>query len=135
MAACSQDILTISELSTQQQSLKETMAASRTELNDLTEDQLNERQQQLSLQKQQYYKTLEQQQQLQNTLAAKQAEYNQQGQALHSKEQQLNELQQQLNNLQTRLNELNEEHQQLYTTLNQQFASAHGGHSIHKAFL
>ena len=100
------------------------MAANRTELNDLTEDQLNERQQQLSLQKQQYYKTLEQQQQLQNTLAAKQAEYNQQGQALHSKEQQLNELQQQLNNQQTRLNELNDEHQQLYTTLNQQFASA-----------
>ncbi|MEJ6495336.1 SbcC/MukB-like Walker B domain-containing protein [Pseudoalteromonas lipolytica] len=128
LSACSQQISSlsgqISELSAQQQNLKETMAANRTELNDLTEDQLNERQQQLSLQKQQYYKTLEQQQQLQNTLAAKQAEYNQQGQALHGKEQQLNELQQQLNNLQTRLNELNDEHQQLYTTLNQQFTSA-----------
>lgn len=128
LAACSQQISSlkgqISELGAQQQSLKETMAASRTELNDLTEDQLNERQQQLSQQKQQYYKTLEQQQQLQNTLAAKQTEYNQQGQALHSKEQQLNELQQQLNNLQTRLNELNNEHQQLYTALNQQFTSA-----------
>ncbi|NIZ04080.1 SbcC/MukB-like Walker B domain-containing protein [Pseudoalteromonas sp. HF66] len=136
LAACSQQISSlsgqISELSAQQQSLKETMAASRTELNDLTEDQLSERQQQLSLQKQQYYKTLEQQQQLQNTLTAKQTEYNQQGQALHSKEQQLNELQQQLNNLQTRLNELNDEHQQLYTTLNQQFTSAPWWHALNE---
>lgn len=128
LTACTQQIASlegqVSELTDQQNTLKQTMAANRTELNDLTEAQLNERQQQLTSQKQQYFKVLEQQQQLQTSLAAKQAEFNQKGQALHAAEQKLSETQQQLNTEQARLNELTAEHQQLHTTLDDTFKNA-----------
>ncbi|WP_404343350.1 AAA family ATPase [Pseudoalteromonas mariniglutinosa] len=111
----------IAQLNTEQQRIKDTMAASRSALNDLDEQAIAAQQKQLAQQKQQYFTTLNKHQTLQQTLNQQQAELKTQWQQQQQLQQQHAEQQQQINHLIAKQQELTDTHSAQQAILNEVF--------------